>query len=152
MKFPIRNENLSHWGAIVTRKLLVFDWLKLMLSVISNIIGWEPKKDGKKMSFEIWWAFKHCANKRKAITFPSAMVSNVAFSMTSAHSCSFKWRNIITPLSSRAVGLALSCPAISGAVPWTCLDKDFLKLCLMWKTQLTWFKQVDNCRSNWTLS
>lgn len=110
------------------------------------------QKDGKKMSFEIWWAFKHCANKWKAITFPSAMVSNVAFSMTSAHSCSFKWRNIITPLSRRAVGLALSCPAISGAVPWTYLDKDFLKLCLMWKTQLTWFKQVDNCRSNWTLS
>ena len=152
IKFPIRKENLGHWRVIVTHKSLAFHWLKLTLFLSYLKYDWlRTKKDGK-IFFEILSTFKHCANKWKAITFPSAMVSNVAFSMTSAQSCSFKWRNIMTPLSSSAVGLALSCPAISGAVPWTCLNKEFLILCLMWITHLTWFKHVDNCRSIWTPS
>ena len=50
---------------------------------------------------------------------PSAIVSSVAFWILEAMSFSPMCRSIMTELMSKAVGLALSCPAMSGAVPCT---------------------------------
>jgi len=59
------------------------------------------------------------AVRRYKLTFPSAIVLKQALSMVSAYELSFIWRNIMTPLNNNAVGFALSCPSISGAVPCT---------------------------------
>ena len=50
----------------------------------------------------------------------SLITSKQAFSMRSANGFRFMYLNIMIALSRRAVGLALSWPAMSGAVPWTC--------------------------------
>ncbi len=53
------------------------------------------------------------------LTFPSRMVSKMAAWILSACWVNERWCNIMTALRRSAVGLALSCPAMSGAVPWT---------------------------------
>lgn len=52
-------------------------------------------------------------------THAPAMTLSAALWMLSAMSFMPRCRNIITPLNSRAVGLARFLPAMSGAVPWT---------------------------------
>ena len=52
-------------------------------------------------------------------TFPSLITWKHAASMILACSLNPMYLNIITADNSSAVGLALSCPAISGAVPCT---------------------------------
>ena len=67
----------------MTRKLLVFDWLKLMLSVISNIIGGEPKKDGKKMAKRCLSRFDEPSNivptNEKRLPFPQLWYQTLLF-------------------------------------------------------------------------
>ena len=53
------------------------------------------------------------------LTFPSLITLKHAASMILACSLKPMYLNIITADNSSAVGLALSCPAISGAVPCT---------------------------------
>ena len=56
---------------------------------------------------------------KSPVQMRARMVSKQARSMRSACSIKFKWRNIITEDNNKAVGLAKSWPAMSGAVPWT---------------------------------